>query len=144
MPLYSHADRQKHSLWIDPQKQSPPWPPCKHVNSFLKTKVSPASPPATADSNIVEVKPASALTREETIWPVYLAYILDGTIDQSLGEYKCWAPEDERDLDAERIEHERSLRNEKKAEAAKKRWETLTLRRYWSQKHPKIAPLSKL
>ena len=42
-------------------------------------------------------------SREETVWSqVYLAWILDGSVDQSLGEYRVWKVSDERDLDAER------------------------------------------
>lgn len=107
MGLYSHSDRMKHSLWIDPTKQSPPWPPCKHVNSLMKTRTRPQTSSAPVDGLAIP-----APRTEDTVWQVYLAYILTGSIDTSLGEYKCWGPEDERDLEAERASHEKWVRAE--------------------------------
>ena len=122
MGLYGHADRLKHSLWIDPASQNPPWPPCKHVESFVKTRALPIASLDSSDSEKSLEPSPGATTREETIWKVYLAYILTGYIDTTLGDYKCWAPEDERDLDAERAEHERRVRREKEAEQRKAKW----------------------
>jgi len=122
MGLYGHADRLKHSLWIDPAKQNPPWPPCRHVESFLKTRTLPVVLSVAGDSNNKSPDPAPATkTREETIWKMYLAYILTGHIDTTAGEYKCWTPEDERDLDAERAEHEHRTWQEQKTKQWK-RW----------------------
>ena len=37
----------------------------------------------------------STLARAETIWPVYKDWIIYGRVDQSIGEYRVWKPEDE-------------------------------------------------
>lgn len=66
------------------------------------------SPPRKSGS-----KEPPTLTLEETIWQVYLAYILTGHVDAAAGEYKRWAPEDERDLVAERAAHEERIKHEK-------------------------------
>ncbi|KAF8307619.1 alpha/beta-hydrolase [Clavulina sp. PMI_390] len=81
---FSHADRQKSSLWVDPDAQRPPWAPCGHVMSF-------------APSESFEPSEGAAPTpkREETIWAVYLNWILTETVDKTAGEYKIWGPEDE-------------------------------------------------
>jgi hypothetical protein len=122
MGLYGHADRLKHSLWIDPAKQNPPWPPCRHVESFVKTRAVPPTPnDSVAANESLQPLPASK-TREETIWKVYLAYVLTGYIDPTVGVYNCWAPEDERDLYAERAEHERRVKQEKEAEQRRQKW----------------------
>lgn len=44
-----------------------------------------------------------SLTRAETIWSVYKDWIVDGKVDESVGEYRVWKPEDEFDP-AERAE----------------------------------------
>ncbi|KAF8312694.1 hypothetical protein DL93DRAFT_2098166 [Clavulina sp. PMI_390] len=90
MAQLSHSDGQKASLWIDPAAQSPRWPKCAHIQSFLPSKRSkqplselPNGPPP--------------LTRAETIWKLYRDYIISGAVDTSLGEYRIWKPEDEFD-----------------------------------------------
>lgn len=86
MPQFSHADGQKASLWIDPSAHHPPWPSCGHTTSFMKSKPSASS---TGDS--------PSLTRAQTIWSVYRDWIVDGKVDESVGEYRVWKPEDEFD-----------------------------------------------
>lgn len=86
MPQFSHADGQKASLWIDPSAHRPQWPPCGHTISFAKSRSTPSS---TAGSR--------PLTREQTIWNVYKDWIIDGRVDESVGEYRVWKPEDEFD-----------------------------------------------
>lgn len=121
MGLYGHADRLKHSLWIDPAKQNPPWPPCRHVESFVKTKVAPSVPGnSTAANESLQPLPATR-SREETVWKLYLAYVLTGYIDTNVGVHKCWAPEDERDMGTERAEHERRVKQEKEVEQRRQR-----------------------
>ncbi|KAF8307620.1 alpha/beta-hydrolase [Clavulina sp. PMI_390] len=83
---FSHSDGLKASLWIDPDAQRPPWAPCGHIMSFAPNEVSEASEGE-----------APAPKREETIWAVYLNWILNGAVDPSVGEYKVWRVEDEFD-----------------------------------------------
>lgn len=90
MSQLSHTRGNKASLYIDPSSRSPPWPKCGHSVSFKST--SRATP--------------GALTREETIWLVYLDWILYGKVDESVGEYKRWTVSDERDVEAERAAFE--------------------------------------
>lgn len=103
----------------------------------MKTKVPLAPVPISDDPNPSTGHSTNPprLTKEETIWQVYLKYILNGYIDKSVGEYKCWAPEDERDLDAERSEHERLVEREKRAQQSKSRWTAWTS---WMRSKPKF------
>jgi hypothetical protein len=105
MPQFSHADGLKASLWIDPAKQNPPWPMCGHINSFVKS--SPSGPSSTVSTggptleSVFTLRPVniadSRSTQAETIWPVYRDWITYGRVDQSIGEYRAWKPEDEFD-----------------------------------------------
>ncbi|KAF8307597.1 hypothetical protein DL93DRAFT_2064728 [Clavulina sp. PMI_390] len=88
MPLYNTSDGMKHSIWIDPALQNPPWPTCGHVNSFMRTrppKADPSAEPesveAAKDSNIaISADTAPPLKREETIWELYLYFIATGKV----------------------------------------------------------------
>lgn len=92
MPLFSHADGLKASLWIDPAAHQPAWPSCGHVNSFS------AYPLPQSHSTLLPASPIKkTLTRAETIWTVYRDWILHGQVDPSVGEYRIWRPEDEFD-----------------------------------------------
>ncbi|KAI0061286.1 alpha/beta-hydrolase [Artomyces pyxidatus] len=111
--LFSHVDGLKTSLYINPSTHNPPWPPCGHVNSFQHaTKRTPHAPLATgATPNAGSVQ--SGRTRAETIWRVYLRWILDGEVDANAGEVRRWKVEDELDVHAEREQHERRERARK-------------------------------
>lgn len=89
MDQLSHTDGLKSSLWIDPSRFSPrPWPSCGHVASFVKSRASRPSPSV-----------PQGLTREETIWQVYLDWILCGKVNEDVtqaAECKTWTTEDER------------------------------------------------
>lgn len=125
LPMLFLGDRQKHSLWIDPASQSPPWPHCKHVNTFMKTQPPKGAPAGTP-----------FVTREEMVWEnVILPYILTGHIDTSgkTGEYKCWAPEEEKDLVAERIQYEKFESARAYAERKKKFWKGVQTVRGWTR-----------
>ncbi|KAI0061307.1 hypothetical protein BV25DRAFT_1886903 [Artomyces pyxidatus] len=93
--LFSHADGLKVSLFIDPAAHNPPWPPCGHVHSFRRAVKQQSS------------TGRACLNRVETIWSVYLRWILDGEVEESAGEFRRWTVADEIDVDAERAEHKR-------------------------------------
>ncbi|KAF8312687.1 alpha/beta-hydrolase [Clavulina sp. PMI_390] len=80
MALLSNASGLNSSLWIDPSIQNPPWPECGHIMSF-----APGS------------SPGSTVTREDTVWPVFRDWILNGTVLTTAGEYKVWTSDDEYD-----------------------------------------------
>lgn len=101
MPQFSHADGLKLSLWIDPTAHSPPWPACGHAESFMK------SPTPTVPSSSLTTA-AAPLTRQETIWQIYLSWIVHGTIPNHYPgtssstpvkgeEFRQWTPADEFD-----------------------------------------------
>ena len=104
MAQYNHTNRSKLSLWVDPAALSPPWPALEHVRHFLPSR----SPPTSPSSN------ERPLTRQETIWTVYLNWILYGkVIDERIGEFEVWGPEDEYEP-LDRAEFEYSLDRTKK------------------------------
>lgn len=85
MPQLSHSDGLKASLWIDPASRKPAWPVCGHITSFV---ASPSSESLGSER---------ILTRAETIWQVYIDWIVHGKVDTSVGQYQVWKPEDEYD-----------------------------------------------
>ncbi|KAF8312703.1 hypothetical protein DL93DRAFT_2098175 [Clavulina sp. PMI_390] len=88
--LFSNGDGRKASLWINPATQSPPWPTCGHVKSFVASKATKAAASPAAHPNTL-------LTRAETIWTLYRDYIVQGEVDRTVGTYRVWQPEDEFD-----------------------------------------------
>ncbi|KAF8307618.1 alpha/beta-hydrolase [Clavulina sp. PMI_390] len=85
---FSHSDGQKAFLWIDPNSQQPPWPSCGHHESFTRSELSES-----VDSD----NDPSSLTHQNTIWPIYLNWIAEGEVNQSVGEYRVLGLEDEFD-----------------------------------------------
>ncbi|TKY86856.1 hypothetical protein EX895_004144 [Sporisorium graminicola] len=111
--MFDHSDRLKQSLWIDPSKKN--WPPCGHVNAFTKSKRPALVPVEHGEAytsqkdfeNAISTKPRpprSTLTKEESIWKLFLDYVLGREVDKSNAEYKIWTPQDERDVMREREE----------------------------------------
>ncbi|KAK0563050.1 hypothetical protein OC861_005008 [Tilletia horrida] len=118
------------TFWINPKAQKPRFPQCGHVDLFSPSKPVPAAlkqPAAGADasntpesdaasSNSEAYKPLteegdegqesaeaiSPLTREQTIWQVLLRYIVEGTVDPKIGEYRRLTAADARDIQKER------------------------------------------
>lgn len=90
MAQLGHSDGQKASFLIDPSRQSPSWPLCGHFESFAK------SPSPTGSQ---EQESASPPTHQNTVWPLYRDWILDGSVDTRgvVGEYRVWKLEDEFD-----------------------------------------------
>ncbi|KAI0043267.1 hypothetical protein FA95DRAFT_1546572 [Auriscalpium vulgare] len=108
--LFSHSDGLKSSLWIDPSAQHPPWLPCQHVTSLV-------SSPQSIDANLPLRRPvagrscAQGQTRAETVWALYLCWIMRGAVAGNVGELRCWTVADERGverMEMERVEHERA------------------------------------
>lgn len=115
--MFDHSDRLKQSLWIDPAKKT--WPSCGHVNAFTKTKQPKLVPVEHGEAYTSQTDfedaiskhpkpPRDALTKEETIWKLFLDYITGQEVDKSDAEYKVWTPQDERDVVRERKEDEES------------------------------------
>ncbi|KAL9940785.1 hypothetical protein V8E36_000273 [Tilletia maclaganii] len=114
------------TFWINPAAHNPRWPVCGHVDFCVPSKPIPiaADRPGTAEGteasqdkqaapeNSEGYQAAAApsgedattrtLGRDETIWQVILGYIIQGTVDRSLGEYKLLGPADARDIEKER------------------------------------------
>lgn len=115
--MFDHSDGLKQSLWIDPSKKN--WPPCGHVNAFTKTKQPKLVPVEHGEAYTSETDfqdaiskhpkpPQDTLTKEETIWKLFLDYITGRQVDTSDAEYKVWTPQDERDIVKEREEDARA------------------------------------
>lgn len=116
LTLVCHPNSDVKSLWIDPSKETPIWPKCGHVNSFSPSGIQEE---VNEESSISKGKGKAAirggelyepssnqqgnekedeeieLTREETIWKVYLAYILNGEVID-VGEMRKWGAEHRR------------------------------------------------
>ncbi|SJX66590.1 uncharacterized protein SRS1_16812 [Sporisorium reilianum f. sp. reilianum] len=111
--MFDHTDRLKQSLWIDPPKKN--WPPCGHVNAFTKSKQPQLVPVEHGEAYTSQTDfedaisskpkpPRTTLSKEESIWKLFLDYILGREVDKSNAEYKVWTPQDERDVVREREE----------------------------------------
>lgn len=88
--LFPHPLKSQpiHSLWIDPKKNAN-WPPIGHVGSFQRSTPGPWA------------------SKEDTIWAVFLQWIVDGTVNESVGEYRKWTSAEARNLQQERADFER-------------------------------------
>ncbi|KAJ1018598.1 hypothetical protein NDA16_004880 [Ustilago loliicola] len=115
--MFDHSDGLKQILWIDPIKKG--WPSCGHVNAFTKSKQAELVPAEHGEAytsqddfeNAISSKPKpprNTLGKEETIWKLFLDYILGNTVDTSQAEYKVWRPQDERDIVREQKEEAES------------------------------------
>lgn len=126
-----------HTLWIDPKKNAR-WPVCGHVTSFRPTgpPMSSNTGRAPTDDDADEEgaeravrggeayqpaeqadkDPERTLAREETIWQLYLRYIVEGEVDTSLGKLKKWDETNARDCEQLRREQ---LQIDKEEAAAK-------------------------
>ena len=108
------------SLRIDPRKESD-WPRCGHVNAFQPGNgagmtdddddekamrggeaYQPSDLSLSEDHSGKTSSRPGTKTREETIWPIFLAYILEGRVVSSIGRHKVWTSADECDRDAMR------------------------------------------
>ncbi|KAN0064116.1 hypothetical protein ACQY0O_003283 [Thecaphora frezii] len=106
MGMLNHSDGLKRSLFIDPSKRSPPWPACGHVNAFARDKKDAAIvehgvayTPKPLQSKVEAPPP---LRRQDTVWPLFLAYIKGQPLPIDRHDhYKVWRPEDETDVEAE-------------------------------------------
>lgn len=123
--MFDHSDRLKQSLWIDPIKKN--WPACGHVNAFTKSKQAKLVPVEhgeayTSQGDFEDAiskhpkPPRSTLTKEESIWKLFLDYILGNEFDKANAEYKVWTPQDERDVMRERKEDAQSRAKQPRAE----------------------------
>lgn len=113
LAMFDHSDRLKQSLWIDPVKKG--WPRCGHVNAFTRSKEAELVPVEHGEAytsqadfeDAISKKPKpsrTTLSKEDSIWKLFLNYILGKQIDTSNAEYKVWTPQDERDVEKERRE----------------------------------------
>lgn len=111
--MFDHSDGLKQSLWIDPVKKG--WPSCGHVNAFTKSKQAELVPVEHEEAytsqgdfeNAISSKPKpprNTLSKEQSIWKLFLDYILGNKVDTSQAEYKVWTPQDERDVAREQKE----------------------------------------
>ncbi|ETS61496.1 hypothetical protein PaG_04243 [Moesziomyces aphidis] len=123
--MFDHSDGLKQSLWIDPVKKG--WPSCGHVNAFTKSKEPKLVPVEHGeaytsqkdfeDAISSQPKPSRAsLSKEETIWKLFLDYILGNPVDTSHAEYKVWTRQDEREIEKERREDAESRRKSPRKE----------------------------
>lgn len=135
LSLFSHRNENMHSLWIDPPSLTPAWPKCGHVTSFQKTRVkrpsnggggddgdapagAEAYEPRPSDRETITT-PQQRFTREETIFRLYLDFILTGNVWTHAGRHKQWRVVDERDnVQLRRDEDERRLALRKKGECS--------------------------
>ena len=115
--MFDHSDGLKQSLWIDPIKKG--WPRCGHVNAFTKSKEAELVPVEHGEAytsqddfeNAISNKPKpqrNTLSKEESIWKLFLDYILGNEVDTSQAEYKVWTPQGERDVEREQREEAES------------------------------------
>ncbi|SPO31803.1 uncharacterized protein UTRI_06640 [Ustilago trichophora] len=115
--MFDHSDRLKQSLWIDPIKKG--WPRCGHVNAFTKSKEADLVPVEHGEAytsqddfeNAISSKPKpprNTLSKEESIWKLFLDYITGNKVDTSQAEHKVWTPQDERDVAREQKEEAES------------------------------------
>lgn len=131
--MFDHSDGLKQSLWIDPRRKD--WPACGHVNAFTKNKTPPLVPVEHGEAYTSEADfedaistskakprspPRNTLSKEESIWKLFLDYITGNDVDKSNAEYKVWTKEDERDVEKER-------REEAEKRAEKPRFEDVLL-----------------
>ncbi|CAO1615910.1 unnamed protein product [Sympodiomycopsis kandeliae] len=133
LSLFSHRNENIHSLWIDPPTLNPPWPKCGHVTSFAvskRPKSSSQESEAGTDETpsgleAYEPRPAAdeavpsekRLTREETIFRLYLDFIVNGQVWTTAGRHKRWTAADQRDnIDLRRCEDQRRLDLRRKGE----------------------------
>lgn len=79
---HSHPSHKKYTLWISPSSRRIPWPRTGHAGSFVNPKSSAPFP-----------------RREETIWPVYLRWILHEQIDEQAGDVQTWHEVDEKSIE---------------------------------------------
>ncbi|GAC71113.1 FOG: Reverse transcriptase [Moesziomyces antarcticus T-34] len=123
--MFDHSDGLKQSLWIDPVKKG--WPSCGHVNAFTKSKEPKLVPVEHGeaytsqkdfeDAISSQPKPSRpSLSKEETIWRLFLDYILGNPVDTSHAEYKVWTRQDEREIEKERREDAESRRKSPRKE----------------------------
>lgn len=117
LDMFDHSDRLKRSLWIDPIKKG--WPPCGHVNAFTKSKEAQLVPVEHGEAytsqddfeKAISSKPKpprNTLSKEESIWKLFLDYITGNELDTSQAEHKVWTPQDERDVAREQKEEAES------------------------------------
>lgn len=143
LSLFSHRNHNMHSLWVDPPSQEPAWPKCGHVTSFARSKREKPGkgeaassdadgPPSGSEayeprsSQEEGVSPQKRLTREETIFRLYLDFILHGTVWTQAGRHKQWAPADQRDnVRLRRDEDERRIKLRHKGERSNGDFESL-------------------
>lgn len=115
--MFDHSDGLKQSLWIDPVKKG--WPACGHVNAFTKSKQAQLVPVEHGEAytsqgdfeDAISSKPRpprNSLSKEESIWKLFLDYIMGNKVDTSQAEYKVWTPQDERDVVREQKEEAES------------------------------------
>lgn len=134
--MMDHSDGLKRSLWIDPAKKG--WPKCGHVNAFTKSKQAELLPVEHGEGyaahnefeDAIANKPApprSSLTKEQSIWKLFLDYIMGREVDTADSEHKLWRPEDERDT-------EREQREERQARQKNPRPESVILKDLQPQK----------
>ncbi|KDN40978.1 hypothetical protein K437DRAFT_258482 [Tilletiaria anomala UBC 951] len=114
------------SLRINPRVE-PNWPRCAHVNAFQSgngtgftdsqdgdkaTRGGEAYMPShgaaaegkARDRGVAQQLAEVTLSREKSIWPIFLAWIVHGETKKEVGEYRMWSKSDERDRDALREE----------------------------------------
>ena len=117
LDMFDHSDGLKQSLWIDPVKKG--WPACGHVNAFTKSKQAKLVPVEHGEAytsqddfeDAISSKPRpprNSLSKEESIWKLFLEYIMGNKVDTSQAEYKVWTPQDERDVVREQREESES------------------------------------
>lgn len=129
------------SLRIDPRKE-PDWPRCGHVNAFQPGNgagmtdddddekamrggeaYQPTDLSLSEDhSGKISSRPGTK-SREETIWPIFLAYILEDRMDNTIGRHKVWTSADECDRDSMR-QQEIAAREEEAREGHQRRQES--------------------
>lgn len=130
LSLFSHRNENIHSLWIDPPTLNPPWPKCGHVTSFAVSKRPKSGLEASTDetppgSEAYEARPTAdeavapekRLTREETIFQLYLDFIVNGRVWTKAGRHKQWKISDQRNnVQLRRCEDQRRLDLRRKGE----------------------------
>ncbi|PWZ00408.1 hypothetical protein BCV70DRAFT_95014 [Testicularia cyperi] len=117
MGMLDHSEGLKRSLWIDPSKKG--WPKCGHVNAFTKSREADLLPVEHGEGyaskqefeNAISSHPSPprpSLGKEETIWKLFLDYILGNEVDSRHAELRTWTPQDERDIEQEIRDEQRS------------------------------------